>query len=236
MTHAPAEWPRCHRLGVEPEGYRREREGCQDCRDKFTCAAATRAAFDEEIRAVFASRISLEQGIGRVEIRTARKAKGLNVPASLLPGARIVGPGEVVAEGRKRVIARTNPKYPGRPREYERGGVARVYTRGGRAIPLPVAEAIGPDAMTSSLLALDIGQRVPLRIGQSLKRTIIRGPRAGASATVTFTPRGYEIDGIVFGSLSSALTWFAGFHRGPRWATLGKKHTTLHDSEGQKIQ
>lgn len=191
---------------------------------------------DQEVVAVDAGIISVHEGIARGEIRRAQMSRKGITDTTYLPGAIILGPGRVKAEDRLNVQARSRPGRRGRPHIHEKGGVARVIGARGRALPFPRNKPLSDKAMNARLMAIDIGQVMPLRIGQMLVRDISRGPLRGKRFRVTFGPGGFITDDLFFGGLSSALSWFLGVPRRLSYLDLQKPTTRLYGPSGELIQ
>ena len=258
MTAAREQFPTCHALAVLPEpvvsmrgresgrwrgqvGYRVRDLACEDCPVKFSCLPASihkgisdaKLEQDGEVDAFVGKRVSLEYVMQRVSERQAIRARGERVPYDLHPRVRILSESVIASEPRWKVLRRGRPWY--HSVRVESQGVYRQYSASD--FPLPLPRKITRKQMERRLAKTNIGQLAPLTIGMAVHRDIERGPLAGTTLIVAFRESGFETDGCLFGSLSSAVTHHLGYNRtGRAFINLARPHTRLYDAQGKQIQ
>jgi hypothetical protein len=241
-------FPTCHALAVvDPitgalgRGFRVRDLACEDCPVKFSClphsikrkVSDATLEQDGEVEAFVNGRISYEFGLGRIAGRQALRARGERVPPELSPRVRILSESEIAPEPRWKVISRGRPSHF-RVRMNAQG-IYRQYSPSDMPLPLPAE--IDADRMDARLARTDIGQNVPLRIGMSVHREVRKGPLAGLTVIIAFRENGFETDGCLFGSLSSAVTHHLGYNRAAKgFIDLRKDSARLYDQHGQLIQ
>lgn len=241
-------FPRCHAsaitdaiTGARGRGYRVRDLACEDCPLKVSClpesirrdVSDAKLDQDGEVAAFVDGRVSYEFVINRISARQALRARGQPVPPELHPRVTLLSETKVVVEPRWKIVRRMRPYF--HSVRLESQGMYRQYSPSD--FPLPLPHAITPLVMQRILDRLDIGQDFPLKIGMSVHREVYRGPLAGTTVIIAFRPTGFETDGVIFGSLSSAASHHLGYNRtGSRFINLHKDHTSLYDEHGQRIQ
>jgi hypothetical protein len=241
-------FPKCHAryvtdriTGALGRGFRVRDLACEDCPVKLSCLPASieRGVSDAvleqdgEVEAYVNKRVPFEFVMARIAARQALRARGEPVPYELHPRVRIESPTEIAREPRWKVRRRDHPLT--HSVRIVSQGVYRQYSQSD--MPLPLPREIHPMLMAHRLARLDIGQDYPLNVGMYVIREVWNGPLAGTTITIVFRENGFETDGAIFGSLSSAVSHHLGYNRtGSRFINLRKDHTSLYDEHGQRIQ
>ncbi len=233
----PSRLPPCHPDGADPLGYDKDETSCHNCPDKFRCLpktiatglAETQLEDDLEVKTVvshngdFASAQrehgrAIERMKRRLAITKAANARGVPplIPAELLTTrwtasqqprpAPTISPAEV-AQAHAKVVAvpvatpkpkkkrLKRPKKPPAPQPGERG-----VMKNGKLLP-PVRQLTG-SKMLKAISQIKIGQPFPLELGMAIVRKMRKG-----DLVVTLRPTGFEWNGTVYSSLSTAAMY-----------------------------
>ena len=228
--------PECHTRGQEPQGYDPDDGVCWNCRDKFTCLpdAVDHGLVDEgvhvdrEVEAVLAGNMTLRMAVERMRTRLTIMNRGADIPLDLQVSSPIETkthtkpppPPEPVAEPEPVRVSqeaaasaiavpakkKTVKKKP--TRRAPAPDVSKLVDAQGRPTlkngkPLPPIRPNTKKQMATALARVKIGQPCDLEVGMQL----VRKTKDGEHVAVKIKPLGFELDGVLYSSLSTAIMY-----------------------------
>lgn len=226
----------CHANGADPQGYDRDDTDCHNCPDKFSCLPAALAqglvvgsiSDDREVEAVNDGTMQYRTAIERMKQRYRLLVTGANIPDELsvhyeadaeptqvrakpvavVPEPEPEAKPEPVPEDHAFVPPKAKPPAPkaGKkkvrvPRSALRTAEGVPTMRNGKALP-PIRQ-VTEAKMARALGRVKIGQPFDLQLGMQL----VRKTKSGDTIIVKLRPTGFELDGVIYSALSTALMY-----------------------------